>query len=389
MMRFGKKQQAALNCHLEDVRPARREKAEAIIGGLYDFPSGLERTGRYLPFGLAHASAHWQRDLHSFAWLRHFSAGDADMADLARYYVKSWLGQRNFHRQAWTPSVTARRVMAWLGSSHILTENIDDHAWQQELRRALIYQGKFLLQRQLVPGREGQLDIGCALILLGLSLNGYDHWLERGFDIVSQEISKQILPDGGHISRNPSAHLSVLLDLLMLKVNLDRQGRPGPGKLSGALDRMLPMLRFFRYADDGLALFNGGREEDGASLRSALAHDDARGRPFAYAPHSGYQRLAIGKILLLMDTGTPPPHRYADKAHAGCLSLEMNSGKQRFIVNCGEAGMGDEAWRKASRSTAAHSTLVLEDTSSARRKRLFNLIGRAGEYAVAHRQPSP
>ena len=383
MIGLRKKPQAALSCLFEDVRPKARETAEAIISGLYHFPSGLEKTGGYLPFGLGGASAHWQRDLHGFAWLRHFSAGDAELAALGRYYVKSWLEHTNAHRQAWQTSVAARRVISWLTNGRILTENVGDHVWQQQLRRALIHQGKFLLQRQRALNDSGQLPAAAALILLGLSVRGYDHWLERGFDMLTQEIAKQILPDGGHISRNPSEHLSVLFDLLTLKVNLDRQGRPGPDKLSSALDRMLPMLRFFRYGDGGLALFNGAREEESANLQAALAHDDTRGRPFAYAPHSGYQRLSVGRLLLLMDTGTPPPQRYAQSAHAGCLSLEMNSGKRRFIVNCGEARAQDAAWQQASRSTAAHSTLILQDTSSARRRRLFNLIGR-GANMLSH-----
>jgi len=42
-------------------------------------------------------------------------------------------------------------------------------------------------------------------------------------------------------------------------------------------------------------------------LATILAHDDARGAPLANAPHSGYQRVEIGEMVMLMDSGGPPP----------------------------------------------------------------------------------
>jgi uncharacterized heparinase superfamily protein len=66
--------------------------------------------------------------------------------------------------------------------------------------------------------------------------------------------------------------------------------------------------------------------------------------------------------VILMDAGPIPPVGVSQKAHAGCLSFEMSSGPNRFIVNCGAAD--DPRWHSAARSTPAHSTLSLEDLSS-------------------------
>ena len=48
------------------------------------------------------------------------------------------------------------------------------------------------------------------------------------------------------------------------------------------------------------------------------------------------------------------------------LAFEMSHGLQRIIVNCGLPGTNKEAWRQVARATAAHSTVVFNDTSSAR-----------------------
>jgi uncharacterized heparinase superfamily protein len=44
----------------------------------------------------------------------------------------------------------------------------------------------------------------------------------------------------------------------------------------------------------------------------------------------------------------------------------MSHGLQRIIVNCGLPGTNRETWRQVARATAAHSTVVFNDTSSCR-----------------------
>jgi uncharacterized heparinase superfamily protein len=136
--------------------------------------------------------------------------------------------------------------------------------------------------------------------------------------------------------------------------------------LLNAIDRMMPMLRFFRHGDGHFAHFNGMGATHPDLLATVLAYDDARGAPLSAAPHSGYQRVEAGGMVLLMDSGPPPPIALSQEAHAGCLSFELSSDNQRIIVNCGIPGTSRETWRQVARATAAHSTVTLNDTSSCR-----------------------
>ena len=79
--------------------------------------------------------------------------------------------------------------------------------------------------------------------------------------------SRQILPDGGHISRNPGALIELLLDLLPLRQFFSARNVPPPAALNNAIDRMMPMLRFFRHGDGNFALFNGMGPTPGRSAR--------------------------------------------------------------------------------------------------------------------------
>ncbi len=69
---------------------------------------------------------------------------------------------------------------------------------------------------------------------------------------------------------------------------------------------------------------------------------------------------------MLVDAGCPPPFAVSQEAHAGCLSFELSARQQRIVVNCGLPTINRETWRQVARATAAHSAVVLNDTSSCR-----------------------
>jgi uncharacterized heparinase superfamily protein len=181
---------------------------------------------------------------------------------------------------------------------------------------------------------------------------------------LSDELQRQIMPDGGHISRNPGALVELLSDLLPLRQTFAARNIAPPPALLNAIDRMMPMLRFFRHGDGSFALFNGMSNAPSDLVATLLAYDDTHGAPMANMPHTGFQRLDAGTTTVIIDTGPPPPPNVSQEAHAGCLSFELSSGTSRIVVNCGMPSTGRDNWRSFARSTAAHSTLTYHDTSS-------------------------
>jgi uncharacterized heparinase superfamily protein len=127
----------------------------------------------------------------------------------------------------------------------------------------------------------------------------------------------------------------------------------------------MPMLRFFRTGDGTLARFNGAGPTATDALATVMAYDDVEGAPVRTAANSGYVRLACGTTTLICDIGPAPAPSLSMGAHAGFLSFEMSSANCPMIVNCGAPAPDHDVWRPFSRSTAAHSTLTFEDSSSA------------------------
>ncbi len=61
----------------------------------------------------------------------------------------------------------------------------------------------------------------------------------------------------------------------------------------------------------------------------------------------------------------------------------MSVGRQLLVVNCGRPRPVDERYRRASRTTAAHSTVTINDSSSCRFLTRPGLSARLGEVIVA------
>ena len=70
------------------------------------------------------------------------------------------------------------------------------------------------------------------------------------------------------------------------------------------------------------------------------------------------------KFEFFIDCGNPPPTNFAKYYQAGCLAFELNSNKQKVICNSGYGKYLSPKLTSLSRSTASHSTLYINDTSS-------------------------
>lgn len=353
----------------QDLRTSDPTRAEEIYAGLFALAGKSVDTKGGSPFLVAAPSDAWAEALHGFGWLRHLRAADTTLSRAnARALVDEWIGLRSGGGSAVAraPEVTARRIISWLCHSPLILDGADRTFYRRFLR-SLARQTRFLARaRMRAESGLPRLLISGALTYAGLCLAGEARLLKIASKQLGDELDRQILADGGHVSRNPSALVDVLIDLLPLRQAFTVRSVAPPRSLLNAVDRAMPMLRFFRHGDGSFVQFNGAGPSQGDLIATILAYDDARGGPLEDAPHSGYQRAAAGETLLVMDVGAPPPIALSRTAHAGCLSFELSSGVEQIIVNCGVPRTGRDMWDAAARATAAHSTAVLADTSSCR-----------------------
>jgi uncharacterized heparinase superfamily protein len=377
----------------QDLRTADATRASEIYAGRFAFAGKMVIADRRSPFEITPPSDEWATELLSFSWLRHLRAGDSAITRAnARSLIDEWINlQGGWHPLGWRPDILSRRILCWLSQSPFVLEDADARFYRRFIR-SLSRQVRYL-RRTLNLSREGlpRLQAVMALACAALCIQGLSGGLRAHVRRLIEELRGQILPDGGHISRNPGTLIDLLADLLPLRQLFSARQLQPPAALNNAIDRMMPMLRFFRHADGNFALFNGMGLTPVDLLATVLAYDDARGTPVSNAPHSGYQRLDAGDSALIMDTGRPPPVGLSQEAHAGCLSFEMSWRTYRLVVNCGLPTVNRENWRQVARATRAHSTVTFNDRSSCRfletgslRKLLFGvpIIGGPREVKV-------
>ena len=352
----------------QDLHPRRLEEADALLRGRFKFEGEMVDAGTKSIFDAPPVSPQWGEALHGFAWLGPLAAAGGEASrTLATNLMSQWLKRYSkYSEPAWLPQVMARRLIAIFAHGRFIV-TASDMLWRSKVFVSLREQSRMLARiAGEAPRGLPQIEAAAALTLSGICLADSSRRVEAGIERLEAALAEQILPDGGHISRSPETLVEVYRLLIMVLEALGFCGYPVPVGVRGALDRMSPMVRFFRHGDGGLALFNGGGESSPRMIQTLLQRDDVKGQPFGYARHSGYHRMSANRTMVLLDCGTPPPGAYSATAHAGCLAFEFGAGAQRIVVNCGTALLGGHRrWQHALRATAAHSTLTLADTSSA------------------------
>jgi hypothetical protein len=302
---------------------------------------------------------------NGFTWLRDLRALGSDAARLrARALVADWIAHPPSDPIAHRPDVAGARITAWLGHYDFFAATADD-AFRQRLMARLVADSRTLAAS--LPAEE--LDARAMTAMKGLfaaavTLREHTGLMTRALRFLPQEIARQILPDGCHAERSPAAQLSALQDLTEIRALLQASQTPPPQALAGTIERMALALRLMRHGDGGLCLFNGSREETGALLDLVLTQAGRGGRGPTALTDGGFHRMQAGRSVIIVDCGAPAAPGLDRFAHAGTLSMELSVGRDRLIVNCGAFIAGPPAWRDASRSTAAHSTLVIGDHNS-------------------------
>jgi uncharacterized heparinase superfamily protein len=335
----------------------------ALLAGEFRFGGEVAR-GQTPPWSAALSPA-WRAALHGFAWLGDLAAEDSERArQAARDWTRDWLATCDaWDAEAWRADVTGNRLIAWIEHFPVLAGGADGRL-ARPLLASFARQARHLrrVATREAPGVPRLLALR-GLVAAAAALGG--GWrLKRAAAALEGEVAAQILADGGHAARSAKAQLLAVRALADARAAFRAIRAEVPATLQSALDRAGPMLRFFRHGDGRLALFNGAAEGDAALIDRVLARAEAPGRPPPSAPQSGFQRLQAGRMLVIADTGAPPRPGLDGEAHAGTLSFEMSQGGERLIVNCGGYTGANPQWRRLTRTTAAHSTLVVADTNS-------------------------
>ncbi|MBX2806199.1 MAG: heparinase II/III family protein [Hyphomicrobiales bacterium] len=363
----------------QDLRTSDPSFASELYDGYFGLAGTVALTGSVSPFTVQPPSLPWQRELYGMGWLHNMeAAGDQIAQEKARALILDWIEHSGDAPPiAWELDVVARRVSSVLSHAGFLLRGTQSN-YYHSIMRMLTTELHYLTANYGEAYHTAPRLFALTTILLsGLCVKEHQSLLNSYQGVFLAELERQVFQDGGHISRNPSTLVELLLELLPLKQCFLARKMETPEQLNRAIGRMMGMIRFMRLGDGSLGRFNGMGATRSDLLAAVLAHADDGVIPQGYAKESGYCRLVRDQTIVIADVGTPPPDFASANAHAGYLSFEMTTGIEPLIVNCGAPRDELTDWTYAARATAAHSTLTINDESSS--KLIKRKTGMGGE----------
>ena len=255
----------------QDLRTADATRASEIYAGRFAFAGKVVVCDGRSMFEMEPPSDEWAAALLGFGWLRHLRAADSGITRAnARALVDEWIAlQGSWHPVAWRPEVLSRRIISWLSQSTLILQDADVRFYRRFLR-SLARQVRYLRHtagdaRRGVARMQARIALGYA----ALCIAGQARHIKSATERLQHEIERQILPDGGHISRNPGAIIEILLEFLPLRQAFTRAQHRAA---AGAAQRHRPH-------DADAALLPPRRRH----LRAFQRHGADAGRPARHA----------------------------------------------------------------------------------------------------------
>jgi uncharacterized heparinase superfamily protein len=340
------------------------------------------------PWRREEMGALWLDALNGFAWLRDLrDCGDAAAPSLAVHLVDDWIEREwRWSPRSWKRDVVASRIVHWIRHYDWLAAAADE-AFPGRFVQSLGRQRAHLrrVARTGLIGHEAVLVMK-AMIFADIAFlrdgKRFEKSLEQNLARLARFVKRYVAHDGVVAERAPHLQVAVLRHLIDVRSALGSAEWRAPAELVAAIDRMAPMVRFFRHGDGGLALFNGSWEGERTLMDLVLARSGSSEPAPQMALQSGFQRLTAGTSLVLVDAGSPPGRGMDGSAQAGTLSFEMSAAHERLVVNCGVYPGAVPEWKRFMRFTAAHSTAVVDDTNSTEITDHGSLEYRAGNVLV-------
>ena len=301
-------------------------------------------------------------NLHSFLWLTKLDRKNSKNA--TKDIIKSWINNFfNYDSDTWEMEITAKRIIAWASNTDITLEN-SDKIYKEKFFLSLIKQSNFLSKNLKNLFYDPSKIICCAAIILsGMLFKENDLNYKIGIKELEKVVNNYFDKTGFPKSRNPEEIFICIKYLILIREWFIEAQKSIPDFLNEIIRKCGNCYAILSCVNKQFPLFNGATEishKDYDIFLKTLKYE------FINKDHeiADFIKIKKKKFEFFIDCGNPPHNNFAKYYQAGCLSFELISNKQKVICNSGYGKYLSQKLMSLSRSTAAHSTLYLNDTSS-------------------------
>ena len=301
------------------------------------------------------------KKLHSFYWL--FTIDLKSSKKITHSIIQNWIDKnKNYNSEIWEINTLSKRIISWIANSQLTYEDTSDE-YKFIFNRIIIKQVNHLINE---INRSDVFDnkmIGCtAIILTGISYN-HEKFISYGLNLLKKIINSSFDNEYFPKSRNIRQLVFYLKYFVLIRELLKESLNDIPEYLNEIIYYLGKAYNFSWGSIKESLLFNGNHVSDLSDFDKYL---NLYKYKFSNERHElgGYSILKNKNIVIAMDSGSTPDKKYSNDYQSGPLSFEAIYKGNKIICNSGYFQNQNHKLNTISRSTVAHSTLILNNKSA-------------------------
>ena len=308
------------------------------------------------------------KKLNNFFWL--FSVDLKSSKKICISIINKWIeSNQKYNDNLWEIDTLSRRIISWITNSQ-LTYDEGDKIYKEKFNSIIFKQINHLINEIKRSDNYHDKLIGCsAIILTGISYND-EKYLDFGLELLKKIITSCFDTEYFPKSRNIRQLVFYLKYFIILREFLKESSNEIPGYLDEIIFHLGKGYNFVWGSVKQSLLFNGNHN---SNLEDFDVYLDYQKYSFKSEKRDlgGYGILKNKNVILGMDIGTAPESKFSENYQSGPLSFEAIYKGTKIICNSGYYQNIKKNLNLISRSTAAHSTLILNNNSIVSFKKNF------------------
>ncbi len=308
------------------------------------------------------------KKLNNFFWF--FSLDLKSSKKKAQSVIKNWIKNNvKYDSRSWEFNITSKRIISWL-SNHQLTYEDSNQEYKFSFDYIIKKQANHLIYEVKTSKEVDDKIVGCAAIILtGLTYQNHKKYISFGLSLLKEIIKISIDNQGFPKSRNIKQLCFYLKYFILIREWFKESQNVVPEYIDETIYYLGSNYAFVWQNINHDILFNGNYISNNIEFDHYLKR---LGYKFTNKNKEvgGYAILKNKKIILIMDIGPSPNKNFSKNYQSGALSFEVISSGKKLISNSGYFADKNSKLNKFSKSTALHNTLIIEDNSSCKFKKI-------------------
>ena len=301
------------------------------------------------------------KKLHNFYWL--FTIDLKSSNNITQSIIYKWIQKnKNYKRKNWEIDILSKRVISWISNSQITYDGSDDN-YKFQFDEIINKQVNHLINEIDRSEIVNDKMLGCtAIIITGISYKN-EKFLFNGLNLLKKIINSSFDNQYFPKSRNIRQLVFYLKYFVLIRELLKDSFNNIPEYLDEIIFYLGKAYNFiWGYSKKNL-LFNGNHESDQSDFDKYLTlhrykfnnEDKELG---------GYGILKNKSATIIMDIGPSVEKNFSSSFQSGPLSFEFFFKDKKVITNSGYFQNYQHQLNQISKSTAAHSTLIIDNSSA-------------------------